>query len=132
MGHAAVLVRGPATLPRDVRRDQPEHSLSLEAERATSRDARQENFAVARRHDTAKRAHHAGDRRPVPQCGDDQRPGARMAQRRGTRRVSQPKMGPATSAWRALEQQEARQVRDPTRANTLRLWTSTLSAQTAS
>ena len=60
MGHAAVLVRGPASVPRDVRRDRPEHSLPLEAERATSRDARQENHADTRRHDTAQRAHHAG------------------------------------------------------------------------
>ena len=28
MGHAAVLVRGPAPVPRDVRRDQPEHSFT--------------------------------------------------------------------------------------------------------
>ena len=48
MGHAAVLVRGPASLPRDVRRDQPEHSLPLETEYGTSRDTRQENFAVTR------------------------------------------------------------------------------------
>ena len=41
MGHAAVLVRGPASVPQNVRRDQPEHSLPLETERATSRDARQ-------------------------------------------------------------------------------------------
>ena len=47
MGHAAVLVRGPAPVPWSVRRDRPEHSLPLEAERATSRDARQENFAVS-------------------------------------------------------------------------------------
>ena len=52
------------------------------------RDAWQENFALARRHDTAERAHHAGHRRAVPQCGDDQRPGARMARRRGARRAS--------------------------------------------
>ena len=52
---------------RDVRRDQPEHSLPLETERATSSTARQEDFAVTRRHDTAQRAHHAGVRRPVPQ-----------------------------------------------------------------
>ena len=49
MGHAAVHVRGPASVPRAVCRDQPEHSLSLETERATSRDARQEKHAVARR-----------------------------------------------------------------------------------
>ena len=36
MGHAAVLVRGPASVTRDVRRDRPEHSLPLETERATS------------------------------------------------------------------------------------------------
>ena len=103
MGHAAVLVRGPASVPRDVRRDQPEHSLPLETECATSRDARQEKHVIARRHDAAERAHHAGDRRAVPQRGDGQRPGARMARRRGTRRPSLPEMGPATSAWHALE-----------------------------
>ena len=91
MGHAAVLVRGAATLSRDVPRDEPEHSLPQEAERATSRDARQENFAVARRHDSAKRAHYAGDRRPVPQRGHNQR--ARMARRRGTRRPSRAILG---------------------------------------
>ena len=48
MGHAAVLVRGPASVPRDVRRDRPEHSLPLETERATSRDARQEKHADTR------------------------------------------------------------------------------------
>ena len=49
MGHAAVLVRGPATVPWDVPRDQPEHSLSLEAQRTASSTAWQEDFAVARR-----------------------------------------------------------------------------------
>ena len=63
MGHAAVLVRGPASVPRAVRWDQPEHSLSLEAQRATSSTAWQEDFAFTRRHDTAERAHHASDRR---------------------------------------------------------------------
>ena len=77
MGHAAVPMR-PALVPRDVRRDQPEHS-PLEMERATSSGARQEVSAVTRRHDTAERAHPASDRRPVPQCGDDQEPGARTA-----------------------------------------------------
>ena len=90
MGHAAVLLRGPASLPRDVRRDQPEHSLPLEAERASRSTARQEKSAATRRHDTAERAHHAGDRRPVLQRGDDQRPGAPVARHRGTRRPSQP------------------------------------------
>ena len=42
------LQRGPAPVPRDVRRDRQEHALSLEAERATSRDARQEKHAVTR------------------------------------------------------------------------------------
>ena len=32
-----------------------------------SSTARQEDFAVTRRQDTAQRAHHASDRRPVPQ-----------------------------------------------------------------
>ena len=76
MGHAAVLPRGP------VRRDQPGHSLPLETERATSSSAWQEMSAVTRRHDAAERAHHAGHRRAVPQCGDDPRPGARMARGR--------------------------------------------------
>ena len=44
MGHAAVLVRGPASVPWDFRRDQPEHSLPLETARATSRDARQKEL----------------------------------------------------------------------------------------
>ena len=56
MGHAAVLVRGPAPVPGDVRRDQREHSLPLETERATSRDTRQEKHAVTRRHDAIERA----------------------------------------------------------------------------
>ena len=56
MGHAAVLVRSPASVPRGVRRDQPEHSPPLETERATNRDALPENFAVTRGHDTAERA----------------------------------------------------------------------------
>ena len=64
LGHAAVLVRGPAPVPWSVRRDRPEHSLPLEAERATSRDARQVESAVTRRRETAERAHHEGDRRP--------------------------------------------------------------------
>ena len=61
MEQAAVLVRRPAAVPRDVRRDQPKHSLPLETELATSSTARQEQFALTRRHDAAERAHHAGD-----------------------------------------------------------------------
>ena len=68
-------VRRP--VPRDVRRDQPEHSLPLETELASRSAARQEDFAVTRRHDTAVRAHPASDRRPVPQRGDRRR-GARQ------------------------------------------------------
>ena len=49
----------------DVQRDQPEHSPPLETERAASSTARQEDFALTCRHDTAQRAHHAGLRRPV-------------------------------------------------------------------
>ena len=64
-----VLVPGPALVPRDVRRDQPEHSLPLESERATSSTARQEYFALTHRHYTAEPGHHAGVRRPVPQRG---------------------------------------------------------------
>ena len=110
LGHAAVLVRGPALVPRDVRRDQPEHSLSLEAERATSSAAWQEKNAVARRHDAAQRAHHEGDRRPVLGRGHDPRLGARMARRRGARRASLLFLGDESLAWHALELQEARQV----------------------
>ena len=75
VGYEAVLVRGPASVPQTVRWDQPEHSLSMEAERATRGDARQKKHAVARRHDAIERAHHEGDRRPVLQRGDDQRLG---------------------------------------------------------
>ena len=46
MGRAAVFVRNPALVPRDVRRGQPEHSVPLETERATSSAARQGNSAV--------------------------------------------------------------------------------------
>ena len=73
MGHAAVLVRGPASVPRDVRRDRPEHSLPLETERATSSAAWQEDFADASRHDAAERAHHESHRRPVLERGHDPR-----------------------------------------------------------
>ena len=65
-----------------LRRDQPEHSLPLETERTTSSTARQENCCLTRRDDTAQRARHAGDRRPVSQRGDDQRLGARLARGR--------------------------------------------------
>ena len=109
-GHAAVLVRSPASVPLDVRRDQPEHSLPLEAERATSRDARQEESAVTRRHDTVERAYHEGDRRPVLERGHDPRLGARMARLRGTRRPSRLQLGEAALALHAPELQEARQV----------------------
>ena len=71
------------------RGDQPEHFLPLETERTTSSTARQEKSVLTRRHDTAERAHHAGDRRPVPECGHDPRLVARLAPRRGTRRPSQ-------------------------------------------
>ena len=106
----AVLVRGPAPVPWSVRRDRPEHFLPLEAERATSRDARQENFAVTRWRGTAERAHHEGDRRLVIERGHDPRLGARMARRRGARRASLLFLGEAALAWHALELQEARQV----------------------
>ena len=72
MGHVAVLVRSPASVPRVVRRDQPEYSVPLETERATRSTARQEDLALTR-HDAAERAHPACDRRPVPQRGDDNR-----------------------------------------------------------
>ena len=89
--------------PRDVQRDQPEHSVPLETERATSSTARQEDLALSRRHDTAQRAHHVSVRRPVPQRGDDQRLGGRLARCRRIRR---------TLAWHALEVQEARKIRE--------------------
>ena len=63
--------------------------VPLETQHATSSTARQEDFAVTRRRDTAERAHRAGDRRPVPQRGDDQRPGAPVARRRGIQHPSQ-------------------------------------------
>ena len=110
MEHAAVLVRSPAPVPRDVRRDQPEHSPPLETERTTRSTARQENSAVTVRRDTAERAHHAVVRRLVLQCGDDQRPGARMAPPRGVRRPFQLQLGQAAPAWHALELQEACQL----------------------
>ena len=99
-------------LCRDFRRGQREHSLPLEAQLTSRSTAWQEWCAVFRRHYKAERAHPASDRRPVPQRGDDQRLGARMARRRGTRRPSQPQVREATLAWRALELQEARQVRE--------------------
>ena len=75
MGHAAVLVRGPALVSHDDRRDRPEHSLPVETERATSSTARQEKSAVTRRHDTAQRVHRQSYRRVVLECGHDQEPG---------------------------------------------------------
>ena len=52
----------------------------------------------------------ASIRRPVPQRGDDQEPGARMAPRRGTRRPSRRDLSEVALTWHALELQEARQV----------------------
>ena len=79
MERAAVLVRGLVAVPRDVQRDQLEHALPLETERAPSSTARQEDFGLTRQHDTAQRAHHAGDRRLMHQRGGDQELGARKA-----------------------------------------------------
>ena len=110
MGHAAVLVRGPAPVPRDVRRHRQEHSLPLEAERSTSSAAWQEDFADASRHDAAERAHHESHRRPVLERGHDPRLGARVARRRGARRASLLLLGDESLAWHAPEPQEARQV----------------------
>ena len=78
MEHAAVLGRGPASVLRAVRGDQLEHSLPLETERAPSTDVRQDKSAVTSRHDAAQRAHHAGHRRAVPECGDHQELAARL------------------------------------------------------
>ena len=113
MENVAVLVRCPAPVPRDVRRDQPTHSLPVETEHTTSSTAWQGTlFALTRRRDTAQRAHHAGDRRPVPERGHDPRLGARMARRGGNRRPFRRYLGQAAPAWLALELQEARQVRE--------------------
>ena len=54
MGHAAVLVRGPAPVPRDVRLGQQEHSVPLETEHASRSTARQEECALTRGRDTAE------------------------------------------------------------------------------
>ena len=110
MGHAAVLVRGPAPVPRDVRRDRPEHSLPLETERATSSAAWQEDFADASRHDAAERAHHEGHRRLVLERGHGPRLGARVARRRGARCASRLRVGEKTPTRHAPELQKARQV----------------------
>ena len=132
MGHAAV--------PRDIRRGQQEHSALLEAEHTTSNTAWQEDFAVTRRHDTAERARHAGYIRPVPECGNDPRLGARMARRKGTRRASREWVRQLLHGMRLSNKKPAKCVKElhiPAlqEANTHRLfikWTSTLSGQTAS
>ena len=82
----------------------PEHSLPLETERAPSTDVRQEKSAVTSRHDAAQRAHHAGHRRAVPECGGLS--GAWCFDCLG----SQLPLGDEASAWHAFEPQEARQV----------------------
>ena len=107
----AVLVRGPAPVPWSVRRDRP-RTLPTAGSGARHEQKRAAGSVCCppARHDTAERAHHAGHRRAVPQCGDDQRPGARMARLRGTRRPSQQELGEETPAWHELELQEARQV----------------------
>ena len=46
----------------------------------------------------------------VPQRGDCQQPGARMARRHGIRRAAWLQLGECTLGWHALELQEARQV----------------------
>ena len=53
MGLVSVHVRGPAAVSRVVQWDQPEHSQTLETERATNSTGRQEDVALSRRHDTA-------------------------------------------------------------------------------
>ena len=58
----------------------------------------------------SEQAHHEGDRRAVPERGDKQVPGARMARRSGTRRPSQRVVGQTALARHAPELQEARQV----------------------
>ena len=112
--HAAVLVRSPAPVPQDVRRDQPEHSLYRRKRSApAAAQLGRRDFAVTRRHDRAERAHHAVDRRPVPQRGDDWRLGARIArlQMKWTSVRPGEKLGEAATAWHALDLREARQVR---------------------
>ena len=79
MRNAAVLVRGPASVPQFVRRDQPEHFVPLEPQRTSRSTAWLEQCDLTRRRDTSERAHPASVRRLVPQRGDDQEPGVRMA-----------------------------------------------------
>ena len=109
MGHAAVLVRRPLAVPRDVRRDQPEHFVPLETQRVTSRLGRKTVLSLA---DMTRLSEHTMRVSEVLCLGDDQEPGARMARRRGTRRPSQLLLGEATLAWHALELEDAHQARE--------------------
>ena len=106
MEHVAVLVRSPAPVLRDVRRDQPEYSQPLETERTSRSTARQEGFAV-----------NAGVRRLVPQRGDlvhdwvdaeglDTRPCQGWVQQRGMR-LSYKKPAKCVKELHSPEQQHA-------------------------
>ena len=94
MQHAAVLVRGPALVPRDVQRDQPEHSLSLKNEVRHLEAPFGKNFAVTRKHNIAKQTHPANNQRFMPQRGNNQEPSAHITQHTETQRPS----------WRVVSQ----------------------------
>ena len=67
--------------------DRINHSTPYRWKRSSPRAAALGRKTLLSPADTAERAHPASDRRPVPQRCDDQEPGARMARRRGTRRL---------------------------------------------
>ena len=92
MVHAAVLVRSLAPMPQDVRRDQPEHPQPQETERATSSTSRQRRCALTRTRVALLSEHIMRVTDVLPQHGHDQRLGAPVARRRGTRHPSQPKL----------------------------------------
>ena len=79
-------------------------------EPATNSTTRQEDHVVIRRHDTDERAYYPSDRRSVPQRGDDQEPGSRLARRRGILFPSWRVVGQAALAWYTVALQEGRQV----------------------
>ena len=93
------------------RRDQPEHTLSLETERSASSSTRQQEHSVARRLDAPDRVHHVCDWCTVLKCRHGPRLGARMARRNGTRCPSQRVLDQTALAWHGIEPQEARQMR---------------------
>ena len=100
MGHAAVLVRGPAAVPPDVRRDQ--HTLPTAGNGAPL--GRKTLLSPA---DMIRLGEHI-----MPVSDLSARLGARLAPRRGARPASWRDVGQAVFAWHVLEVQEARQVRE--------------------